>query len=75
MVKYSHGGENVALYGVQKEKMHVTKKEYLALRQLCWISKNMYNVALYNVRQHFFSHQNILELRRKLQNSQIKRKL
>ena len=29
-------------------------KEYLALRQLCWISKNMYNVALYNVRQHFF---------------------
>ncbi|CRK83226.1 RNA-guided endonuclease InsQ/TnpB family protein [Neobacillus massiliamazoniensis] len=41
-------------YGIQKEKLHLNKKEYLALRQLCWLSKNMFNVGLYQVRQHFF---------------------
>ncbi|WP_180955633.1 MULTISPECIES: hypothetical protein [Bacillus] len=43
------------MYGVQKVHLkNLTKKEFLALRQLCRLSKNMYNVGLYNVRQHFF---------------------
>lgn len=42
-------------FGVQKEILKVrTKKEYLALRKLSQLSKNMYNVGLYSVRQHFF---------------------
>lgn len=43
------------MYGVQKERLHLNKQEYVALRQLCWLSKNMFNVALYNVRQFFFT--------------------
>ena len=34
---------------------HLSKNEYLALRELCFLAKNMYNVAVYNIRQHFFS--------------------
>lgn len=42
-------------YGVQKEVLKLkSKQEYLALRKLCHLSKNMYNVGLYSVRQHFF---------------------
>lgn len=42
-------------YGVQKEVLKLKlKQEYLALRKLCHLSKNMYNVGLYSVRQHFF---------------------
>lgn len=42
-------------YGVLKQQLkHLSKDEYLALREMCYISKNMYNVALYSVRQEFF---------------------
>lgn len=42
-------------FGVQKQVLKLkTKQEYLALRKLCHLSKNMYNVGLYSVRQHFF---------------------
>ncbi len=44
------------MYGTQKQQLkHLTKEEYLLLKELCHLSKNMYNVALYNVRQHFFN--------------------
>ena len=29
--------------------------EYIALKTLCRYSKDMYNMALYNVRQHYFN--------------------
>ncbi|MCR2823558.1 hypothetical protein [Lederbergia panacisoli] len=51
MKKRKKAGEK---YGVQKEILKLTKDEYLALRNLCRLSKNMYNVGLYSVRQHFF---------------------
>lgn len=42
-------------YGVQKGILKLgSKQEYLALRKLSHLSKNMYNVGLYSVRQHFF---------------------
>ena len=42
-------------YGVQKGILKLrSKQEYLALRRLSHLSKNMYNVGLYSVRQHFF---------------------
>ena len=47
---------NKTLYGVQKQQLnHLTKSEYLALRELSYLAKNMYNVALYNIRQCFFN--------------------
>ncbi|MDX5853712.1 transposase [Bacillus cereus group sp. BfR-BA-01363] len=33
---------------------HLSKDEYFALRELCFLAKNMYNVGLYHIRQHFF---------------------
>ena len=33
----------------------LSKKEYLLLRLMCFFSKNLYNVALYNIRQHYFT--------------------
>ena len=53
--------EEKSLYGMQKQQLkHLTAKEYKALRELCFLSKNMYNVALYNIRQHYFSNKTFL---------------
>lgn len=44
------------MYQTQKNQIRrLTKQEFSALRELCRLSKNMYNVALYNVRQYFFT--------------------
>jgi putative transposase len=49
------GKTKEVLFGSQKQQLkHLSKKEYLALKELCLLSKNMYNVALYNVRQSYF---------------------
>lgn len=43
------------MYQTQKNQIRGLKnEEFNALRELCRLSKNMYNVALYNVRQYFF---------------------
>lgn len=53
--------ETKSLYGMQKQQLkHLTAKEYKALRELCFLSKNMYNVALYNIRRHYFSNKTFL---------------
>ena len=33
----------------------LSKREYLKLRMMCFFSKNLYNVTLYNVRQYYFT--------------------
>lgn len=49
------------LFGVQKQQLkHLTKKEYVALKELCFLSKNMYNVALYSIRQYYFTEKKFL---------------
>ena len=48
-------------YRTQTQQLNkLTKKEYLALKELCFLSKNMYNVALYSIRQHFFNNKKML---------------
>lgn len=43
------------MYGTQKNQLKgLTKSQFLALKEMCKLTKNMYNVALYNIRQHFF---------------------
>jgi putative transposase len=50
-----------ALFGVQKQQLkHLTVNEYKALKELCFLTKNMYNVALYNVRQYYFTEKKFL---------------
>ena len=34
---------------------HLSKEQYQTLRELCQLSNNLYNVALYNIRQYFFN--------------------
>jgi len=44
------------MYLAVKQKVkHLTKREYLILRDLCRLSKNLKNQALYEVRQEFFN--------------------
>lgn len=44
------------MYQTQKNQIRgLSAREFVALKELCRLSKNMYNVALYNVRQYFFS--------------------
>ena len=39
----------------------LSKREYLLLRMMCLFSNNLYNVALYNVRQHYFAEKKYLD--------------
>jgi IS605 OrfB family transposase len=49
------------MYLTQKCQIRdLSKQEFLALRELCHLSKNLYNVGLYSVRQFFFSEQRYL---------------
>lgn len=34
---------------------HLSKDEYFLLKEMCHLSKNVYNEALYNIRQHYFA--------------------
>ena len=34
---------------------HLTSKQYQMLREMCHLSKDVYNESLYNIRQHYFS--------------------
>ena len=48
------GGEK-AMYRVQSDYIrHLSKKEYAMLAEMCRYSNNLYNVAVYNIRQQFF---------------------
>ncbi|NEO38577.1 MAG: IS200/IS605 family element transposase accessory protein TnpB [Moorea sp. SIOASIH] len=49
------------MYLTQKNQIRgLSKKQYLALKTLCRLSKNLYNVGLYSVRQFFFTERGYL---------------
>ena len=39
---------------VKQQLKHLNKEEYLILRELCHTAKNLYNQAVYNIRQYYF---------------------
>lgn len=39
---------------------NLSKQQYEVLKEMCWISKNLYNVALYNIRQYYFAEKKFL---------------
>ena len=45
---------------IKQQVKHLTKEEYNILRELCRISKNLTNQAIYNVRQHYFQEKQYL---------------
>lgn len=44
----------------QTNRLRLDKKQSEALRQMCHLSKNMFNVGLFNVRQYFFQERKYL---------------
>ena len=49
------------MYAVQSNVIRgLTKHQYSMLREMCQYSNNLYNVALYNVRQYFFENNKYL---------------
>lgn len=46
----------MATYAVQSNVIRgLSKQQYALLKEMCHYSNNLYNVALYNVRQHYFN--------------------
>ena len=46
---------------VKQELKHLAKDEYLSLRKLSHIAKNLTNEAIYNVRQYYFKEEKYLK--------------
>lgn len=40
---------------VKQQVKHLSKEEYLTVRELCHAAKNLANEAIYNVRQYYFT--------------------
>lgn len=40
---------------IKQQVKHLSKEEYLSIKQLCHIAKNLTNQAIYNVRQYYFT--------------------
>lgn len=40
---------------IKQQVKHLTKEEYLILKELCHAAKNLTNEAIYNVRQYYFT--------------------
>lgn len=51
----------MATFAVQSNIIRgLSKKQYEALREMCHYSNNLYNVALYNIRQYYFNSKKFL---------------
>ena len=48
---------------VKQQVKHLSKKDYLALKELSHTAKNLANQAIYNIRQYYFT-ANILTIKR-----------
>ena len=46
---------------VKQELKHLTKQEYLSLRKLSHIAKNLTDEAIYNVRHYYFKEEKYLK--------------
>ena len=42
-------------FTVKQQVKHLSKEEYLTIRALCHVAKNLTNEAIYNVRQYYFT--------------------
>lgn len=58
---------------VRQQLNNLSKSEYLVLRELCHVSKNLYNQALYEIRQEYFKSKkylNYYDICKKLQGTE-----
>ena len=55
------GGKTPMEFAVQSNVIRgLSKQQYQVLKELCQYSNNLYNVALYNIRQYFFNEKKFL---------------
>ena len=48
-------GENCMYLTVKQQVKHLSKEDYMTIRKLCRTAKNLFNEAIYNVRQYYFT--------------------
>ena len=48
-------GENYMYLTIKQQVKHLSKEDYMTLRELCRTAKNLFNEAIYNVRQYYFT--------------------
>ena len=48
-------GENRMYLTVKQQVKHLSKEDYITIRELCHTAKNLANEAIYNVRKHYFT--------------------
>ena len=48
-------GENCMYLTVKQQVKHLSKEDYITIRELCHTAKNLVNEAIYNVRQYYFT--------------------
>lgn len=48
-------GENRMYLTVKQQVKHLSKEDYITIRELCHTAKNLANEAIYNVRQYYFT--------------------
>ena len=48
-------GENCIYLTVKQQVKHLSKEDYITIRKLCHTAKNLFNEAIYNVRQYYFT--------------------
>ncbi|WP_202982848.1 hypothetical protein, partial [Sharpea azabuensis] len=46
---------------VKQQVKHLSKEDYLTIRELCHAAKNLANEAIYNARQHYFAEGKLLK--------------
>ena len=54
-ISESAKGENCMYLTVKQQVKHLSKEDYLSIKELCRSAKNLTNEAIYNVRQYYFT--------------------
>ena len=49
---------------IKQQVKHLSKEDYLTIKELCHTAKNLANEAIYNVRQYYFTEGEFLNTRR-----------
>lgn len=54
--------KKMTIYLTQSNQIRgLSKEQFKQLKEMCYYAKNLYNVGLYNVRQHYFTEKSFLE--------------
>ena len=55
LISESMKGENLMYLTIKQQVKRLSKEDYMTIRKLCYIAKNLANEAIYNVRQYYFT--------------------